>query len=115
MRRVIIESPFAGDVEANIAYARRAVNDCLSRSESPIASHLLFTQPGVLNDEVPEERERGIAAGLAWLPVADAVVAYVDRGISTGMHAAIAAAQKAGKPVEVRHLDPLKKENGEEL
>ena len=27
---------------------------------------LIYTQPGILRDEVPEERQRGIDAGLAW-------------------------------------------------
>jgi hypothetical protein len=38
--------------------------------EAPIASHLLYTQPGVLRDEIPEERRHGIDAGLAWGAVA---------------------------------------------
>ena len=40
-RRVIVESPYAGDIETNVAYARAALRDCLSRGEAPIASHLL--------------------------------------------------------------------------
>src|SRR5690606_21487830 len=40
-RRVIVESPYAGDVETHVAYARAALRDCLSRGEAPIASHLL--------------------------------------------------------------------------
>lgn len=46
MRRVVLESPFAGDVERNVRYAKACIRDCLSRGEAPIASHLLFTQPG---------------------------------------------------------------------
>jgi hypothetical protein len=34
MRLVVIESPFAGDVAANVAYAKRAVHDCLMRAEA---------------------------------------------------------------------------------
>ncbi len=104
MRLVILESPFAGGVEVNIAYARRCLGDCLRRGEAPIASHLLFTQPGVLDDDIPEERRRGIDAGLAWLSVADAMVVYVDLGISPGMRAAIAAAGDAGIVVERREI-----------
>ena len=80
MRKVIIESPFAGDVEANIEYARRCVRDSVLRGEAPIASHLLLTQPGILNDDIPEERQLGIDAGLAWREVADASIVYTDRG-----------------------------------
>jgi len=106
MRLVIVESPYAGDIEANVAYARACVRDALGRGEAPFASHLLYTQPGVLRDEVPSERQWGIDAGLAWYRVADAAVVYTDRGISRGMEFGIAAAQAAGKPVEFRSISP---------
>lgn len=104
MRRVIVESPYAGDIEANVAYAREALRDCLKRGEAPIASHLLYTQPGVLDDGVPFERQKGIDAGLAWGVVAEATVVYTDRGISVGMAYGIEAAKSAGRPIEYRKL-----------
>ncbi len=85
MKRVILETPYAGDIAGNIDFARACIRDCLKRGESPIASHLLFTQPGVLDDAKPEERELGISAGHEWYMVADACVVYRDRGISSGM------------------------------
>lgn len=103
--RVIIESPFAGDVKANTAYARRAMADSLARGEHPIASHLLYTQPGILDDDIPEERARGIAAGLAWREVMDMAVFYVDRGWSTGMLAARTIYEVEGRRFCVRTLD----------
>jgi hypothetical protein len=104
MRLVIVESPYAGDVEANVLYARACVRDSLERGEAPIASHLLYTQPGVLDDHVPHERQWGIDAGLAWRKVADATVVYQDRGVTTGMQYGIDAARAAGVPVEYRNL-----------
>lgn len=104
MRRVIVESPYAGDVELNRVYARACVRDSLSRGEAPIASHLLYTQPGVLRDEVPSERQWGIDAGLAWGEVADATVVYADRGISPGMEYGIIRAVLEGRPIEYRLL-----------
>lgn len=104
MRLVIIESPYAGDVRDNVVYARACVRDSLSRGEAPIASHLLYTQPGVLCDDVTAERQWGIDAGLAWLAVAEASIVYTDRGISIGMEHGIAAAHKAGIPVERRTI-----------
>lgn len=86
-RLVILESPFAGDVDRNIAYARRCLLDSLQRNEAPIASHLLYTK--VLDDTIPEHRKLGIESGLAWLEIADAMVVYTDLGISPGMQAAI--------------------------
>ena len=104
MRLVILESPFAGDVEANVAYARRCVRDSLLRGEAPIASHLLYTQPGILNDDISEERWCGIHAGLAWIAAAEASVVYTDRGISSGMRYGIERAAEAGRPIEYRAL-----------
>lgn len=104
MKRVILESPYAGDISANVEYARSCVRDSLSRGEAPIASHLLYTQPGVLRDEVAEERQWGIDAGLTWATAADATVVYTDRGISSGMKYGIANAEKSGRPVEYRTI-----------
>lgn len=106
MKRVILESPFAGDVERNIRYARACVRDSLLRGEAPIASHLLYTQDGILNDDIPEERQHGIDAGLAWRHVSDGTVVYTDFGISRGMEYGIEAARSAGKTVEFRTLPP---------
>jgi len=105
MRRVIVESPYAGDIEANEAYARAALRDCLLRGEAPIASHLLYTQPGVLDDLIPEERTLGIEAGLVWGDTAEATVVYTDRGVSGGMRYGIARAEQLGRPIEYRTLE----------
>lgn len=104
MRLVILESPYAGDVARNIEYARRCVRDSLARGEAPIASHLLYTQPGILNDDDTAERQWGIDAGLAWRRVAEASVVYTDLGISRGMEYGIAAAEAAGIPVVYRRI-----------
>lgn len=50
----------------------------------------------------------GIEAGLAWRPVADASVFYIDRGMSGGMNAARLKAMQAGSKIIFRSLDPLK-------
>ena len=109
MKLVILESPFAADtpegIQQNIEYARRCVRDSLSRGEAPIASHLLYTQDGILNDAIPHERQWGIDAGLSWKAVAHASVVYVDRGISKGMTYGIAAAWEAGLAIEYRRID----------
>ena len=109
-RRVILESPYAGDVAANVTYARACVRDSVLRGEAPIASHLLFTQDGILDDDKPEERKIGIEAGLAWLGSTDAMVVYTDRGISNGMKAAIAEAERLHVPIEYRRLGAVGEE-----
>lgn len=102
MRRVIVESPYAGDIAANVAYARECMRDCLYRGEAPMLSHLLYAQ--VLDDDNPREREMGIEAGLAWGTAAEATVVYLDRGISRGMREGIRRARAEGRAVEYRSL-----------
>jgi len=104
MKLVIIESPYAGDVEENVAYARAAVADSLKRGEAPIASHLLYTQPGILDDLKPDERALGIEAGLAWGKVAEAAVFYLDRGWSSGMRAAHVRHINDGRHIDYRMI-----------
>lgn len=104
MRLVILESPYAGDIETNIRYARACVRDSLLRGEAPIASHLLYTQPGIFKDEIPEERQQGIDAGLAWKKVAHASVVYTDLGVTRGMSYGIDHAEAAEITVEYRKL-----------
>lgn len=104
MRRVIVESPYAGNVERNLKYLRAALADCFARDEAPFASHGLYTQEGVLKDEIPADRERGIAAGFEWMECADMVVVYTDLGISKGMKDGMAQARRFGLPVEERSL-----------
>lgn len=101
---VIVESPYAGNVSRNERYARACVRDCLNKGEAPYASHLLYTQEGVLRDSVPEERARGMKAGFAFYRVADTSVVYTDLGVSRGMNQGIAVAIKLGVPVEYRTL-----------
>lgn len=104
MIRVILESPYAGNVERNIEYARQCVKHSLSLGEAPIASHLLYTQPGILDDNDPKERALGIDAGLVWKEVAQKHVFYVDHGVSSGMHYALKQAEQNGIPVEIRKI-----------
>jgi len=104
MRKVVLESPFAGNVETNIKYARRAMKHALDLGEAPYASHLLFTQEGILDDNIQEERNKGIEAGLIWGSCAEATVVYVDYGISKGMQLGIERAQAEGRSVFMRTI-----------
>lgn len=104
MKLVVIESPYAGDVEKNLVYLKECIRHSLSLGEAPYASHLFFTQPGILDDTAPAERALGIAAGLAWQSRADLVAVYHDKGISKGMWEGIENAQKLGIPITMRSL-----------
>lgn len=112
MKRVIVETPYAGDgsrtVELNLRYLRACLHDALvNHGEAPFASHGLYTQPGVLRDEIPNERNAGIHAGFAWREVAEATIVYTDLGISRGMQYGIDHATKVGCHIEYRTLGSM--------
>lgn len=102
MDAVMIESPYAGDIERNEDYARKCLLDSLRRGEAPMAGHLLYTQ--VLRDANPTERKLGIEAHMTWLRRSSRVVVYEDLGISSGMSIAIDLANTLGIPVVRRKL-----------
>lgn len=108
MDLVILESPYAENngisVKEHIEYAQKCVKDSLVRGESPIASHLLYTQDGILDDNNPEERELGIRVGLEWRRVANKSVFYIDYGFSDGMRDSIMTAIQEGLIVETRKI-----------
>lgn len=99
---VIVESPFAGNMEANRKYAVQACADCFRRGEIPFASHLLY--PQILDELKPEEREQGITAGYAFWPLASKIVFYTDLGFSPGMERALRRAKELKMETEGRRL-----------
>lgn len=107
---VILESPYAGDVETNVKYAQKAMRDSLMRGEAPLASHLLYTE--ALDDNLPHEREMGIQAGLAIGQFAVRTVVYTDLGISRGMQYGIERAEQDGRPVEYRSIEAIVHNHG---
>lgn len=104
MRRVIVETPYRGktdeETERNLMYLQKCMRVCLMRGDAPFASHGLYTQPGVLNDKILEERMRGIYAGFAWHQRSQASVVGIDLGFSTGMKLGITNAENIHNPVE---------------
>lgn len=105
---VLIESPLASsDIEGwvrNKKFARACLRECLAKGEAPYASHLLYAQEGLLNDDIPEERALGIHAGLVWGAFALKTVVYTDLGISSGMERGIKRAKEQNREIEYRTL-----------
>lgn len=109
MRRVYLESPFAGrgvdmsfakayDADKNITYAKHLCRFLALRGDAPFASHLFATQ--YLDDNVPEERKIGIETCLTWGVCAQATIVGVDRGITPGMLQGLERARAEGRSVE---------------
>lgn len=111
-KRVLIESPYAGDVARNLKYARACCRTLMlltandERPWAPYASHLFYTQEGVLDDADPEERAHGIEAGLAWGEAAEETIVCLDLGWSRGMRQGVEAAKACGRPVREWRLPP---------
>ena len=96
----IIESPYGGtpeEVRRNTIYARRCMRWALKQGYAPFLSHLLYTQ--VLDDDVPEERQQGIEAGLAWGKQAHVTIVCEDYGVTKGMRQGINRAKLEGRRV----------------
>jgi hypothetical protein len=65
---------------------------------------LLYTQEGILNDDIPEERQWGIDAGLSWKEVAEKHVFYIDYGMTKGMEYGKKYAIDNDVPIEYRKI-----------
>ncbi len=108
LKRVLVESPFKGEngsiTKRNILYARLCVVNSLSRDEAPFASHLFYTQTGILNDKISKERIKGLRAGLKWAESAELSAFYIDFGYSEGMIYGKKDAIENQRPIEERSL-----------
>ena len=96
MKLIYVASPYAGDIEQNTAFARKACRHVMNEGHAFFAPHLLY--PQLLDDSKPQERQAGLDMGLAMLPRCDELWCYGDR-ISFGMHLEIEEAVRLGIPV----------------
>lgn len=103
---VYVCSPLSGDVEKNIANARRYSRFAVERGYIPIAPHLLF--PQFLNDKDPVERELGLHFGNALMSHCSEVWVFGET-ISAGMDAEIRRAKR--KNYRLRYFSSELKED----
>lgn len=93
---VYIASPYAGDVEGNVAFAKAACRLAMEQGDTPVAAHLLY--PQMLDDAVPEQRELGLRMGLRLLEACGELWLCGSR-VSGGMQEELEAAWRHGIPV----------------
>lgn len=107
MKRVYICSPYrakdSAELDRNIDYAQALTRSAIMAGLVPITPHLYMTQ--CLNEDNPEERAAGLAAGLELLKGCDFVIAGIKYGISEGMSREIQTADELG--IEVVNADKL--------
>ena len=98
MRKVYICSPYrakdGAELDRNIDYAQQLTRQALEAGLAPITPHLYMTQ--CMDDKKPEERARGMVAGLALLKGCDFVIVGVKYGITEGMDREIHTANMLG-------------------
>ena len=98
MKLIYVASPYAGDVERNVEYAKQACRTVMESGHAFFAPHLLY--PAVLDDAVPEERQTGIEMGLTLLHRCDELWAF-GSVTSSGMQAEIEEAERLRIPVHI--------------
>ena len=94
---IYVCSPFRGDTENNVKFARECCKKVLNAGLIPYAPHLFF--PQFLNDNDPIERELGLHAGLSVMRYCDELWVFGET-ITQGMQAEIEYAHKTGKGVK---------------
>lgn len=93
---VYICSPFRGNTSANVKMAREYCRKAYKAGYLPLAPHLLF--PQFLSDNVPEERENGMAMAKALLRRCRLIMVCGDT-VTDGMMEEIMLANRLNMPV----------------
>ena len=81
-------SPYRGDTKRNKEYARKLTRAAINNGFIPVTVHLYLTE--VTDDKNPEERSRGMAAGMK-------ILENYKYGVSDGMKAEMTLAALKGK------------------
>lgn len=107
MKRVYICSPYRADnsmeLDRNIAYAQELTREAIDAGYAPITPHLYITQ--CVNDKEVQERAAGLAVGLELIKSCGLLIIGSRYGISEGMQAEIAAAER--EKIETTELRPM--------
>lgn len=97
---IIVESPYWANTEIgrlfNTIYARACNSKVLAEGNIPFSSHIYYTQPGILDDQVNEDREKGMRAGFSIGEKFDYSIFFTDYGLSSGMKAGAESARLNG-------------------
>lgn len=107
----VVESPFKAETPTelgkNIRFARNVCRHLSMEGYAPFASHLLY--PQFLDDDIEEERNRGLACGLRWAECAQIVYFCLppEKEIkdSKGMMLALSTYRMQGKITMLRRYD----------
>ena len=106
---VFVSSPYAGDVEMNVEFAKQACQYVITTGNAFFCSHLLY--PQILNDQIQEERKLGMAMAKQLLLSCDELWAFGNR-ISQGMSEEIEYARQHDIPIKrILSMEPVQEDN----
>ncbi|MGL4208559.1 MAG: hypothetical protein ACRCTY_04150 [Candidatus Adiutrix sp.] len=98
-KRIFVCSPYAGNIAVNVELARMLCRKAIADGHAPFAPHLMY--PGIVDDLVKEDREKGIDCGLTFMESCDEMWVYSgEKDPTSGMKKEIKHARKIGIPIK---------------
>lgn len=101
MKLIYVSSPYTGDLERDLEYARRACRTVMECGECPIAPRLIYS--AILDDMAPAERKPSAEMSQALLHRCNEVWAF-GPVTGSGMKREIAEAKRLYMPVRKKVL-----------
>lgn len=89
---IYVCSPYRGEIRRNKEYARELTRAAINSGFAPVTVHLYLTE--VLDDNKPDEREKGMIAGKKLLGRCSYILIGERYGRSSGMIGEINLAEK---------------------
>lgn len=108
-KKVYICSPLGGNVQENLKKVKQYARYALLCGTAPVVPHFYVL---CLNDNIPKEREIGMAAGLSLLWFCDEMWIFGDE-VSEGMKAELQFCKSLNIPVRKVRDDEINKKIGE--
>jgi len=103
MKLIFVASPYAGDIEKNIDFAKKACRHVLNEGNAFFCPHLLY--PQILDEDKEDERKLGINMGKKFLNKCDELWLFGNH-ISSGIFEEIEFARSKGIPIKrIMELD----------
>ena len=109
MKKVYICSPLGGNIQENLNKAKQYARYALICGTAPVVPHFYAL---CLNDNIPKEREIGMAAGLSLLWFCDEMWIFGDE-VTESMKAEMQFCKSLNIPVRKVRDDEINKKIGE--
>ena len=109
MKLIYVASPYAGDIERNIEFAKEACRFVMNEGHAFFAPHLLY--PQVLDEDDPAGRQLGLDMGMAALAKCDELWVFGET-MSAGMRGEIEEARLLSIPTRYVQTQEMTEREG---